>query len=228
MIFVLVSSLVTMTLSGLLMAVLERVYREPAGPVHRVAKLPVRPVEEDEMRRLFAINSVLSVVLLLGTPMVAFPYLFREGPVSVLQVLLQAGGILLAYDLLYYVMHRTLHHKRIMRFVHRVHHLVRAPSARQSMYVHPVEFAAGVLLLFVCVGLVGLVWPVHVVAYAVALVPFQIVNVLIHAGVAFERLPLRLLNGWAHGHHGHHGVDVNCNFGQFTPVWDILLGTKIR
>lgn len=225
MTFVLGITLLAMTASGLLMLLLERAYHRPPASLQLLATAPVRPVEEREMRRLFAINGALSGLLLLGVPVLAFPFLFREGVVTPWRVLIEACGVLLAYDLLYYAMHRTLHHKRIMRFVHRVHHLVRAPSARQSMYVHPVEFCAGILLLFLCVRLVG---PVHVYAYALALVPFQLVNVIIHAGVSFRSGPLRLLNGWARGHHGHHGVDVNRNFGQFTPLWDLLFGTAIR
>lgn len=210
--------------SGLLMAVLERAYHRDGGPTHLAAK-PPRRVDDAELRRLFTVNSLLSVVLLLGVPALAFPWLFREGPVAPWRVAAEALGVLALYDLGYYAMHRAIHHKTVMRYVHRVHHLVRAPTARESMYVHPVEFVAGLVLLFLAVAALG---GVHVVSYLVALVPFQLINVVIHCGLEFRSFPLRLLNRWSRDHHGHHGVDVNRNFGQFTLVWDRLFGTVLR
>lgn len=223
MTFLLLASAAIMAGSGLLMTVLERAYHRDGGPAHVAAK--PRRVEEAEMRRLFALNSVLSVALLLGVPALAYPWLFREGPVEAWRVVAEAVAVLALYDLGYYFMHRGIHHKRVMRYVHRVHHLVRAPTARESMYVHPVEFVAGILLLFLCVAALG---GVHVTSYLVALVPFQAINVVIHCGLEFRSFPLRLLNAWSRDHHGHHGVDVNRNFGQFTLLWDRLFGTVLR
>lgn len=225
MTFVLVASLITMTASGLLMAVLERVHRAPASAERRLGGPRARPVDPSALRTLVVINSAQSVVLLLGVPVLAFSWLFREGELAWATLVGEAFFVLALYDLLYYGMHRALHHKRVMRFVHRVHHLARAPSARESMYVHPLEFFLGLALLFLCVALVG---PVHVSSYVAALVPFQLVNVILHSGLDFAGGRLGFLVPWSHGHHGHHGVDVQKNFGQFTHLWDHLFGTALR
>lgn len=224
MTLVLGATAVAMTASALLMVAFEHSTQRPDASGRRLGGPRARQVDADALWRLFAVNSVLAVVLLFGVPWAAAPALFREGPVSVGAVAVEAVAVLALYDLLYYGMHRALHHKRLMRHVHRVHHLARAPSARESMYVHPVEFVLGIALLFVCVAVVG---PVHGVSYAIALLVFQLVNVVIHCGLDFPRGPLRALNPWSHGHYGHHGVDVQRNFGQFTHLWDRLFGTAL-
>jgi sterol desaturase/sphingolipid hydroxylase (fatty acid hydroxylase superfamily) len=111
-----------------------------------------------------------------------------------------------------------------MRHVHGLHHAARTPSARDSLYTHPVELVAGLSLLLLATRLVG---PVHVGAFLLANLVYAQLNIVVHQGVAFPSGPWRLGNAWARKHHGHHGVDMNGNFANLTPFWDVLFGTAI-
>jgi fatty acid hydroxylase domain-containing protein 2 len=43
------------------------------------------------------------------------------------------------YEILFYYLHRLLHHKWIYKYVHKVHHEWKSPIALASQYCHPVE-----------------------------------------------------------------------------------------
>jgi sterol desaturase/sphingolipid hydroxylase (fatty acid hydroxylase superfamily) len=38
---------------------------------------------------------------------------------------------------------------------------------------------------------------------------------------------MKALNLWARKHHGHHGVDMNKNYGSVSPIWDLLFRTSV-
>merc|ERR1712166_1251048 len=47
--------------------------------------------------------------------------------------------ILLIDEFLFYYGHRLLHHKKIYRYIHKMHHEFRAPVGLAAIYSHPVE-----------------------------------------------------------------------------------------
>ena len=225
MTWLLIGITLTMAASGLVMNLLQRAHGWDRYVPHRFAAPANIRVTEREKRVLFGVNSVLSVGLVYGAALVGTGWLFVEGPVSAWTIVLQASGILLVYDILYYALHRwVFHDKRLMRHVHGLHHRARTPTAEESLFTHPVELVAGLALLMGSTWLVG---PVHVVAFCVAFFVYSLLNVVIHSGIAFPGAPLSVLNPWARSHHGHHGVDMNGNYGSLTPIWDRLLGTAI-
>lgn len=215
---------ISMAASGLTMAALEKAFHSPRYAEHHFRKAHPTRATEAEKRRLYALNSLLSVLLIFGAAWLGYGTLFVETPTSPGVIALQATALLVAYDVLYYGLHRwVFHHPKLMRYVHRLHHLAVTPSAQESIYTHPVELVAGLALLLSCTWIVG---PVHVVAFTIAFFVYSLLNVIIHSGVAFPRGPLRLLNAPARHHHGHHGVNANRNFGSITPVWDALFRTR--
>jgi sterol desaturase/sphingolipid hydroxylase (fatty acid hydroxylase superfamily) len=215
----------TLALNGITIQVLERAYHgQKYAANHFRAPLPVR-ASAAEKRRLFALNSALSLALLFGAIFLFFPRLFTDGAVEPGRVVLEAGGVLLLYDLLYYGLHRfVFHHKKLIRYVHALHHAARTPSAEESLYTHPVELVSGLLLFLACTAAIG---PVHVLSFSLANLVYSELNIFIHSGIDFPAGPLRLMNPLARAHHGHHGVDMNKNFASLSPIWDRLLGTSV-
>ena len=130
----------------------------------------------------------------------------------------QIVGILLVYDLLYYFLHRYPFHQwtRLKR-VHTVHHVIRAPTAVESLYLHPVE-----LLLTLVVCAFG---PVSVGTYGIILGVHGTLNIIVHAGLDLPFFPFRALSFLSRKHATHHISMRGGNYASLTPLWDVLLGT---
>jgi sterol desaturase/sphingolipid hydroxylase (fatty acid hydroxylase superfamily) len=219
---------VTLLINGLTVVLLDRAFFAPRYDAnHFRAPAPLRATEPARWG-LAVGNSTLSMVMLALFTVAGYHRFFSPSmsPTAgtVCLEVVRGLGALALYDFGYYWLHRGLHIKKLMRFIHRVHHLARTPSARDSLWVHPVEIAAGLGLFLACVAAVG---PVSPVTFLVVNLIYSELNIVIHSGVEFPSGPMRLFNPWARAHHGHHGVDINRNFASVTSLWDLLLGTYV-
>lgn len=208
---------------GLLIAGLAALYYLPRFGHLRLSPRPAVKAPVSQRLRVGATIGALSLVFVLG-PLFAAPRVFLDGESAGGWVVAgQALAILVVYDFAYYAFHRTLHVKRLMRFAHGVHHRARNPSAFESFYMHPLELAGGLGLLFAATWLVG---PVHPAAFLAAFFVYSTMNIVIHAGV---RLPGGLLvapvNFFIRKHHVHHQDDFGKNFSSLTPLPDVVFGT---
>ena len=188
-----------------------------------VARFPERQIAPGDGARAprraltFVANSAVSVVIYAAALLLLHEHLVRDGASR----WYEAPAALLLYDLLYYFMHRTFHLPRLMRLVHGVHHRVRHPTAVDSLYLHPVETAAGLCLLLASVAAVG---PVGAGSFILAALAHSLVNIIIHANLTFPHRALALTNHWAVRHCTHH-TRLNTNYASIFPFWDLLFGT---
>ena len=106
--------------------------------------------------------------------------------------------------------------------MHAVHHRVRTPFARDSLYVHPLETAGGVGLLLVSVAAVG---PVTVPGFGLAFLVYSLLNVFIHSAFHVPHPVFAPLNAMARNHDTHHASMRGGYYGSITPVWDLLFRT---
>ena len=137
-----------------------------------------------------------------------------------------AAVVLLVYDFAYYFLHRFMHVKRLMRWVHGVHHRARNPSAMESFFLHPAELFAGLGLLFVAMAaVVAVVGPIHVHAFAVAFFVYSTLNILVHSGLDTRVVVLKPIDFLARKHHVHHEIDFGKNYSSLTPLPDLVFGT---
>jgi lathosterol oxidase len=126
----------------------------------------------------------------------------------------------------YYWLHRAMHHPRIYRYVHRVHHDSLISSPWTSFSFHPLESVLQALIF----PLVLLVVPMHPVAIVFSLTLMTVTSVINHLDIElyprhFER---HWLGQWLIGatHHSLHHKQFRYNFGLYFTCWDKWMNTE--
>jgi sterol desaturase/sphingolipid hydroxylase (fatty acid hydroxylase superfamily) len=175
--------------------------------------------------RVMAPTSVLSMATVLGGAHLLRPFMIANGdePVSWWKILGQVALVLVVYDFTYYFLHRLMHVKKVMRWVHGVHHKARNPSALESTYLDPIEMFAGVALFYGCACAVG---PLHLYAFAIVFFIYSALNILVHSGLELGWFGFRPFDFLAKKHHVHHMVDFGKNYSSLTPLPDLFFGTS--
>ena len=167
--------------------------------------------------------AVLSLLAVFGMTGAVFRYAFYDHPVSPLRVIGEVLAILLVYDFAYYWLHRAMHIKKLMRWVHGRHHEVHNPTAMESFYLTPAELFAGLGLLIVVTCALG---PVSIYSYAAVFFIHSTLNITVHSGLISKSVLLWPINKLTHKHYIHHAGNYDNNFASLTPFWDILFGTR--
>lgn len=215
--------LVIFALDGALLAFLAYAYHAKRFQPHRISLKESMKVPDRERLKNIAFISVLSVAAVFGMTYAIFPYAFHQGVVSGWRIAYEILAILLVYDFAYYWLHRAMHHKKLMKFVHAVHHEVHNPTAMESFYLHPIELFAGLALLLACTWLVG---PVHIYTFAAVFFIHSTLNITVHSGVVSNRFWLFPIDHLTKKHYIHHAGNYDNNYASLTPFWDILFGTR--
>lgn len=133
---------------------------------------------------------------------------------------------LVIHDTYFYWMHRLIHHERIFRYVHLVHHRSVNPSPWASYSFHAVE----ALLEGAVIIVLALVLPLHPgTILAFTLVSF-LINVYGHLG--YEIMPRWFRHSVWFGiintscHHNLHHRRFKGNYGLYFRWWDRLMKTE--
>lgn len=133
---------------------------------------------------------------------------------------------ILIHDAYFYWMHRLMHHPKIFRHVHLVHHMSTNPSPWAAYSFHPIEAVveAGILPLLV------FLLPLHTGVLFVFLLYMITRNVLGHLGIeflpkAFVHIPFLKLHTTT-THHDLHHKESSSNFGLYFTWWDRWCGTE--
>lgn len=134
-------------------------------------------------------------------------------------------AMVILHDAYFYWMHRLMHHKRIYRHVHRVHHLSTNPSPWAAYAFHPTEAFVEAAILPV----LAFSFPIHVSAFGFFFL-FQILyNVYGHLG--YELYPKGFNRHWlgrwinTSTHHNLHHKYFRGSYGLYFTLWDRLMGT---
>lgn len=134
--------------------------------------------------------------------------------------------VICIHDTYFYWTHRMMHHPKLFKYFHSVHHRSKNPtpwaifSFQSSEAV--VQFAITFILVFAfpCHYSVHLIWTAWLFAF----------NIMGHLG--YELLPRNFATGrltkWLSTatHHGMHHKFVNNNFGLYFTFWDRIMGTE--
>ena len=136
--------------------------------------------------------------------------------------------IMLIHETYYYWVHRWMHHPKVFKRVHKVHHLSLTPTPWTAFSFHPYECILEAIIL----PLILLVVPVHISVLAIYLLLMTVSSVVNHLNI--EIYPKAFMNsrfgklfiGATH-HHLHH-QQFKTNYGLYFTFWDKWMGTENR
>lgn len=129
-------------------------------------------------------------------------------------------------DFLFYFSHRTLHHPKIYKIVHKMHHENYNTININCIYAHPLEFVFGNMLpMFAGFFILG---PnIHYVSYFVW-VTYRLVET--HEAHGGYELPISVFKANPFGpdanyHNFHHLKNIG-NYSSFFTLWDDFFKTN--
>jgi lathosterol oxidase len=133
---------------------------------------------------------------------------------------------LIIHDTYFYWMHRLLHHKKLFKYTHLVHHQSTNPSPWTSYSFHFLEAWTEGAVIFVIVWII----PMHPLTVLLFTVVGFMINVYGHLG--YEVAPrwfrhtvlFEVLNTSVH--HNLHHSKFKGNYGLYFRIWDRVMGTE--
>lgn len=132
---------------------------------------------------------------------------------------------LLTHDLYFYIVHRLMHTRLLMRPVHGVHHVSLDPTPFAGYSFHltetVIEYAYLVFIIFLV--------PLHPIAYLILNLAILSFNMYGHLGYEimpkwWVTNPLTKYVNTPTNHNMHHSK-FNWNFGLYTNIWDRIFKT---
>jgi sterol desaturase/sphingolipid hydroxylase (fatty acid hydroxylase superfamily) len=127
---------------------------------------------------------------------------------------------LLAHETYYYWLHRWMHHPRIFRIVHKVHHDSNITSPWTAFSFHPLE---GVLQALFLPALL-LVMPMHLYVLVIHLTIMTFSSVINHLDIEVypQGFHKNVFGRWLIGatHHSLHHKQFKYNYGLYFTFWD--------
>ncbi len=130
------------------------------------------------------------------------------------------------HDFYFYWTHRLMHHKKVFKYIHRVHHESTNPSPWAAYAFHPWEAVIQALVFPIMVFTL----PLHPIVMTAFLLYMIVRNVIGHLG--FEIFP----KGWTRNkwfswttavtHHNLHHEKFNTNYGLYFTWWDRWMKTE--
>jgi sterol desaturase/sphingolipid hydroxylase (fatty acid hydroxylase superfamily) len=219
---------IVLALSGVTMAVLTRLAHTPYGVSHALRNSKNHGLPAPKYWRTVAFNSVFSLSMVVGPAVALEGWLFTGSSGGLLRAVGEAAAILLLFDFVYYLLHRyPFHQWGVLRAVHAVHHTAKNPVALDSLYMHPVENALGVGLLWASVCAVRAIGgPLSPYGFIGMFFVYSILNVVVHAGFDPKSPLMFLFTSFATRHNKHHVSMQGKNFASVTPIWDLVFGTE--
>jgi Delta7-sterol 5-desaturase len=130
---------------------------------------------------------------------------------------------LFIHDTYFYWTHRWLHHQKIYRFIHCVHHDSIVPTAWTSFSFHPLEALIQAIILPVLLVMLPLHWGLLIVFLSL----MTITGILNHLG--YELYPSFLekkMGVISASHHQFHHEEFKKNFGLYFTWWDHWMRTE--
>ena len=133
--------------------------------------------------------------------------------------------MIVVHDTYFYFTHRMMHHPRLFKFFHLVHHKSVNPSPWAAYAFNPSEalVESGIIYVFV------FTFPIHLIHIFVFLIFMTLYNVYGHLG--FEIYPKGLNKHWlgrwmntSVNHNMHHQF-FKGNYGLYFTFWDRVMNT---
>jgi sterol desaturase/sphingolipid hydroxylase (fatty acid hydroxylase superfamily) len=218
--------IVVLSISGVFLAGISAFVDGAFHRRHKVRDDRAAKVTPEDHRKSQVLNSIASTGLVFAVTNLAHGALFVDEVRPAWRMAAEIAGILLMYDLGYYLLHRFAFHTwSVGSRIHAVHHRIRTPYARDSLYIHPAETIAGVGLLLLCTWAVG---PISVWSFGGVFLIYSLLNIFIHSAFHLPFFPFRWLSALPAHHDAHHTSMKGGYYASITPIWDLVFRTARR
>lgn len=213
---------VILAFDGVLMTVLTRMAESERFQHLRIrTPKPYQRLNPRRKRENTMLNNILSLVFYGAFFYYLGDTVLYAGTPDITTLFGEVLGTLLLYDFMYYFMHRAMHFRKGMKYVHGLHHRVRFPTADESIYLTPFEGLGGVGLLMLAMWILG---PISTTAFLLAFFFHSTINIIVHANLVIPHPAFRLFNFWTEKHDVHHDK-LRYNYASIFPFWDMAFGT---
>lgn len=133
--------------------------------------------------------------------------------------------LLVFHDTYFYWMHRLVHHPKLFKRVHKVHHDSVTPTPWAAFSFHPLEAILEAAILPILL----IILPTHLFVIGAFLVTMTILGVINHLGyeLYFKGFDEHPLTKWiiSATHHDLHHQRFNGNYGLYFTIWDRVMKT---
>ena len=133
---------------------------------------------------------------------------------------------ILLHDTWFYWTHRAMHHPRLFKIFHRVHHQSTNPTPWAAFAFSPLEAVIQGLIVPLVIFLI----PIHPIAFLLFSLWQMVLNVTGHTGYEYNRPELLRSRLWkwvnTPTHHALHHEYVRGNYGLYFNFWDRWMGTN--
>jgi sterol desaturase/sphingolipid hydroxylase (fatty acid hydroxylase superfamily) len=141
-------------------------------------------------------------------------------------LVLSIAGLVVFHDAYFYWTHRAMHHPKLFRAFHRVHHLSKNPTPFTAYSFDAAEAAVN----FMVIPLYCMIVPTHDIATMIYMWMMIVRNAVGHCG--YELMP----RGWTKNpildrfttitHHDMHHEKMTGNYALYFTWWDRWMGTE--
>lgn len=189
------------------------------------------PQNKDYIREIsYSIGSIvqfaLMALLIFKSPVTAYSQIYFEFDAKPwLYYPLTFIVMLVIHDTYFYWMHRTLHHPKLFKATHLVHHKSTNPSPWAAYSFHPIESFFEALIL----PIMAFAFPIHIAVFGLFFLFSIIYNVYGHLG--YELYPKGFNTHWlgkwinTSVHHNLHHKYFDNSYGLYFTFWDRIMGT---
>ena len=128
--------------------------------------------------------------------------------------------MILMHDTYFYWTHRLIHHPKLFKYIHKIHHSFESPTPWAAFAFHPFE-------AIVSLGIIPIILfsiPFHHWALILFISFLTIYNTYIHLGFMVPKLVYSKWQNTSNNHDLHHRGE-HANFGLYFTFWDRLMGT---
>lgn len=128
--------------------------------------------------------------------------------------------MVLLHDAYFYWTHRLIHHSKLFKYVHKVHHSFKSPTPWASFAFHPLEAIVSIGIIPIILFII----PYHHLALLLFVTFLTVYNTIIHLGYSIPRLNQFKYSNTPEAHDYHH-LNSKSNYGLYFTFWDKIMGT---
>lgn len=205
------------------------------GTQYKSRRISVKLRKPKQTRKEIINSFWSSVIFAIGATFLI--YVWKEGhtrmyddPAAYGYIYLILSGliVLLVHETYYYWLHRWMHHPKVYRIVHRMHHDSIATSPWTAFSFDPPETILQAIFLPIMVFLM----PLHIIVVLILLIIMTVSATINHLDVEiypknFNKHPI---GKWLIGatHHSLHHSEFVTNYGLYFTFWDKWMQTESK